>query len=107
MGDAVGTTDVISTDHATEMADAIWGCATDLTAVTLAEANASMAAEALATTTAATVALAMAHASAEITATVASVVATVPIAYRALLRATHSVIAPAHLELARAAHALP
>ena len=107
MGDAVGTTDVTSTDHVTEMADATWVCVTDLTAVTLAEANASMGAEALMTTTTVIVALAMARASAEITATVASVAATAPIASQAFLRVTtHSVTVPAHLEPARAAHVL-
>ena len=107
MADAAGTMVVASTDRAAEMVDAIWECATDLTAVTLAGAHASTA-ETLVIVVTETVALAMAHVSAATTATVASVAAAALIAYRARLRATTlSVIAPARLEPVRAVHVLP
>ena len=105
MADAAGTMVVASTDRAAEMVDAILECATDLTAVTLAGARASMA-ETLVIVVTETVALAMAHVSAA-TATVASVAATVPTVCRVPPQVmTHNATAHARLEPVRAAHVL-
>ena len=107
MADAAGTMVVASTDRAAEMVDAIWECATDLTAVTLAGVRASMA-ETLVIVVTETVALAMAHVSAATTATVASVAAAVPTVCRVLPQAmTHNATAHARLEPVRAVHVLP
>ena len=107
MAAAAGTMVVASTDRAAAMVDAIWECATDLTAVTLAGAHASTA-ETLVIVVTETVALAMAHVSAATTAIAASVAEAVPTVCRVRPRATtHNATAHARLEPVRAVHVLP